>query len=251
LYYYAYLAEEISTAEGTFTVGAGCRGSRDGGRCTFNEFCEWIWKPQEDKNQRIHDVTRPHVTILRAEEDFTQISINSLYNRVYQWYDPRTGYGVTGNVDADRVFDDATDYYDALGKIGGPIGIAAAAADALDASDPRLKAWSKIVTNGKNSAMLLHDMRFQDVESYRRERVAQILGLELEFKPGRNTLKIPGHYNVIDADETIKRYIGTHPTIEADLGAAIRSWETGSESAINHWAALNAANKAQLSCGCT
>ncbi|KAF2094640.1 hypothetical protein NA57DRAFT_80438 [Rhizodiscina lignyota] len=246
LYYYAYLAEEITVPdEDDRNIGAGCPGSLAGSRCTFNKFCEYIWKAKKGQS-----ITRPAVTVLGAGEDFTKVPISNLYNRILTWEDPVSRFGITGAVDANRVFLDASNWYDMLSRVADSLGDLGG----MDLSgDARQALANTIITDGKEAANLVHDMRFQDMEKFRKKAVAKKLGLtvpDLQLKPGRNTLNIPGNWETIDAPGTIIKLQGSHPNIATELGTAIHEWQTGSAAAVGHWSAVCSADAAQRLAGC-
>ena len=132
----------------------GCPGSRADSRCTFNEFCEYIWKAKKGET-----ITRPTVTVLGDAEVFWDVPISQLYNRIVIWKDPVTSFGITGATDSSRVVLGSTDYYNALSRVSGPIGDLAN----MDLSGDQQALANKLVPNGRNSAQLLHDMRMQDL----------------------------------------------------------------------------------------
>jgi hypothetical protein len=243
------LAEEITQPdENNHVIGAGCPGTGFA-RCTFNEFCEYIWKGKPTES-----VTRPTVTVLAPGEVFEDISISQLYNRIVAWRDPVTGSGITGATDSSRVVLGSTDYYDALRKVAGPIGDLANTLSTTGIADADS---TKIVNNGKVAAQLLHDMRMQDLEKFRLKAIAQKVGVlvsDLRVKLGRNTLGVPGQWYTLDAPKTITKLQalqgGVAPQVRSDLYAAITEWQTGSQAARGHWAAVCSADSAQRLAGC-
>jgi hypothetical protein len=254
LYYYAYLAEEIRPGPGGFTIGVGCPGSRTDTRCTFNEFCQYIWKEQTG----INDNVRPKVDLLLAEEDFKEMELETLFTLINEWRDEVTNLGITGNSEPDRVVKGTTNFYDALAQAGRPIGIAQQAVTELTASNPnddRLKTWKKIVGNGKTAATAVHNLRYKDMEKYRINEINHILGdivvgtkkvlvtMGFQMRPGET-------FDAIDADLTIEKWKNLFPNIEAKLADAIEEWKKLGRAAA-HWRALCSAEQARLSSGCT
>jgi hypothetical protein len=249
LYYYAYLAEEMmGQPAGGWTIAADCgstmHGSRPGKRCNFNQFLEFLWAPKED----VGDTTKPsNINVLRDGEIFEQIPVNTMWQRVLGWTDAVTGHGITGNTDSKKLVYQATDFYDALGKVGKPIGEAEQFLDNGGAGS------RNVVQRGKDSATLVFDLRYADMETYRRQTVGNTMrgyGIDLSFENGRTTQPNEAAWQKIDAAATIRNNVAAHPDVAQKLYSAIKSYEEGTDRARNHWAAVTSAQRARVGCAC-
>ncbi|UNI19311.1 hypothetical protein JDV02_005503 [Purpureocillium takamizusanense] len=257
VYYYAYLAEFYTEPDpAARKIGVGCVGTREDGRCTFNEFTEYIWKPYPEKA----DIHRPNVKIFTALEDFPAISIANAFNRIYKWTGPN-GIAITYNTDNERIWAGSTDFYDALARVTEPIGTLSKMP--IASNDPKAKEISRIVSKGKTCADTLYDLRFKDLEGFRLRAVAIRLGVAgslIKTNPGRDTLGLVGPWKSWDPGATIqaleddekqqhKGHDYAKQNFKDKLNRAITAWANGGQSAINHVRALDAAKSAmQLSC---
>lgn len=240
-------------------------GSRPGKRCTFEQFLEYIWAegPSPADNVKPHvvnpgpiDPNQPDPRhpnrlpnwLIRPGEDFESVKVITVWQRVLSWKDTATHGGLTGNVRSDLLVDKPIDWYDALGRVGDPIGSAEAHADM---NDPRN---AQIVQRGKALATLTFDLRFADMERYRIAAVQAAMkehGIKVEVTPGRTTMGANERpWDTIDAAETIARNEAAHADVAQKLYEAIKSWEEGGEASRGHWAAVVAAQKARVGCAC-
>ena len=242
-YYYCYLAEEIYVDnDSQRQVGVGCAGSRAGGRCTFNEFIEYIWSAKTDGG--VTDTTRPTgIAVLEAGADFTQQDVVTLRQAVDEYKAPNTGQKITWNIDPDRVFSGTSTYQDALGGIG----------DRLGRLDENLGNLAETIkTNGQNTVKLLYDMRMSQFEKFRKPYILSVMGMsqdELKLVDGRNTLGGNPRVRLIDAAATIRAKVGG-PNFPEEFRSQMEAAKSFSTSASEHWAAIAAADRAQLGAGC-
>ncbi|KAI9675882.1 MAG: hypothetical protein M1822_008891 [Bathelium mastoideum] len=241
-YYYCYLSEEISVTDGNYQVGVGCAGSRTGGRCNFNEFIEYIWSAKTDGG--VTNTVRPTgVNVIAGNADFTKQNIVNL-RQVVDEFRYQTDQRITWNIDPDRVLSGATTYQEALAGIGNRLG-------ALD--ETVSDAAQTIKTNGQNSVKLLYDMRFSQFERQRRRYILQKMGMtagELKTTPGRNTLGGAPRVQLIDAAATLDAR-GGEGNFANEFHSYMDQAKSVDDNAREHWAAITAADSAQLGAGCT
>lgn len=112
--YFAYLAQNILNGdnEDLDKIAAGCPGER--GRCTFNEFVEFLWKPDKDGTFQ-----RPTANFVGDQDDFVREATrnyNPLFQEINRYADVETGGHFTGSTDTQKIWLGATDWYDAMGR---------------------------------------------------------------------------------------------------------------------------------------
>ncbi|KAF5692238.1 hypothetical protein FDENT_3010 [Fusarium denticulatum] len=272
LYWSAYLCEEqtkILDPSYEYTVAPGCI-TKEPMRtcCTLDEFLIYLWAPKHDSNPP--DTERPDKMAVSTDiEDLPGKSFNQFEGALNRArFD--TGLPVDGNVDTSKLYPGATDYYDALSKMGKPIQALSSAFMNAKANDPSLKMSNKINKPwllGKNCAAYVFALRRKDMDVYR----ATFLREELRTPPGLHGGFIPVFTNIetaktvqggtpesipaIDFDETISRYISTVPDIETVLkeqnDAFMNVQRTPGEFINkNHLKAVEAARSAVTGCNC-
>lgn len=165
-------------------------------------------------------------------------------------------FGLTGNADAGRILAGATDFYDALKKIGKPIQDAATELQrAQDKSTDDFLRNNKIISQARNAATGVVELRQADQDLYRVTGLSKrtsMRGVALQVKPAPNT------QNLLSQSSTVLDRSGTvnankkFPDIMGRLRIADRSWESDpSNDNMNgkHRKALNAAKDAMRACG--
>ncbi|KAF5563169.1 hypothetical protein FNAPI_2797 [Fusarium napiforme] len=272
LYWSAYLCEEqtkILDPSYEYTVAPGCVtkiSSRT--RCTLDEFLLYLWAPKHDSNPP--DTERP--TSMKVKTKITDLpgkSFNqfegALNSAIFN-----TGFPVDGNVDTSKLYPGATDYYDALSKMGKPIQALSSAFMKLKANNPSLPMSNKIEKPwllGKNSAAYVFALRRKDMDVYRatflRQKLRTPAGLHGGFTPIFTNIKTakmvqgntPESIQAIDFDETISSYINAVPDIETMLKAENDAFMNvqrtpGEFINKNHLKAVEAARSAVTGCNC-
>ncbi|KAF5977331.1 hypothetical protein FCOIX_6598 [Fusarium coicis] len=253
LYWSAYLCEEqtkILDPSYEYTVAPGCVTKiPTRNRCTLDEFLVHLWAPKHDSNPP--DTGKPDtMTVSTNIEDLPGKSFNqfegALSNARFD-----TGLPVDGNVDTSKLYPGATDYYDALSKMGKPI-------RALSAAFMEAKA---------HNPTYVFALRRKDMDVYRatflREKLRTPAGLHGGFTPIFTNIKTaklvqgdtPESIPAIDFDETISSYINAVPDIEMMLkeqnDAFMNVQRTPGEFINkNHLKATEAARSAVAGCNC-
>ncbi|KAF5626094.1 hypothetical protein F52700_8809 [Fusarium sp. NRRL 52700] len=272
LYWSAYLCEEqtkILDPSYEYTVAPGCITKiPTRTRCTLDEFLVHLWAPKHDSNPP--DTERPDKMAVSTKiKDLPGKSFNqfegALNNARFD-----TGFPVDGNVDTSKLYPGATDYYDALSKMGKPIQAVSSAFDNAKANNPSLKLSNKIKNPwelGKDCAAYVFALRRKDMDVYRatflREKLRTPAGLHGGFAPIFTNIKTakmvqgdtPESIHAIDFDETISSYINAVPDIETMLKEQNDSFMNvqrtpGEFINKNHLKATEAARSALTGCNC-
>ncbi|KAF4473148.1 hypothetical protein FAGAP_13424 [Fusarium agapanthi] len=272
LYWSAYLCEEktkILDPSYEYTVAPGCI-TKDPKRtrCTLDEFLIHLWAPKHDSNPP--DTQRPDdMAVSTNIKDLPGKSFNqfegALNNARFD-----TNHPVDGNVDTSKLYPGATDYYDALSKMGKPIQDLSSAFMNAKANGPSLKMSNKIEKSwllGKNCAAYVFALRRKDMDvcraTFLREKLRTPPGLHGGFTPiftNIETAKMvqggtPELIEAIDFDETISSYINAVPDIETILKEQNDAFMNvqrppGEFINKNHLKATEAARSAVTGCNC-
>lgn len=208
------------------------------------------------------------MNVLGPSSLFENEPLGALFNKIIRWKDRALGYGLLGSVDADLVWRGADNWYDALSKVTEPIGSLSdhepvEPARPTDNDPDALARWKnemkeytrqkkyfdKLVTNGKDAARMVYDLRLLDLDNNRKLAIANDLGVtprDLAYVPGRNTAGISTGGQVLDVWQTAHK-LG-RPLHEVQ--EVFRLWQTQSSITVEHWMALQAADHAQLGALC-
>lgn len=250
LAYYSYLSEQILDPKlENPLIAPGCRSTTSAdGRCTFNEFVQYLWYPEEGQSER----DRPTVTVLGEGQIFEQVKIDTLLSQINAWQDKATKTGITGRLDFERLIPGSATFYDAIAKIGGPLGqLAGLSLKGMPQKEARRV--TRIVTNGQFCASYAYRLRFTRFESFRIPKLVQALGIEkgdLIMKAGDPKL---GGWKYLDAPETIKNIqvkLGGLEQAKTKFFKAMDELKTVDDSAKEHLFALEAVDSAQRGAGC-
>jgi len=171
--------------------------------------------------------------------------------------DPKTKFGVTGKIDAAKLLPGAKGYYDALARVGNPLGEARDVYRALTVPEKiafgnsKTKRWKRIILNGAESSSSLVDLRWKDQSTFRNAAVKKIFETEnrgetLELKPGRTSNKAVSAWETIDVAKTTQG----RPDLVSSLKYAIGQWAESDAATRNHLMAINSAVSAEMGCGC-
>ncbi|RBQ79596.1 hypothetical protein FVER14953_12001 [Fusarium verticillioides] len=267
----AYMCEEQTKnfdPSYEYTVAPGCVGSRNG-RCSLDELLLYIWAEKPDS----HDITKPN-------EVTTSTNINDVPGRTFNQFEGdigaarfNTGFGVDGNADTAKLYPGATDYYDALSKMGRPIEALGAEIDKRKAENPNYKAQSKVskaLKWGKNCATYVFALRRKDMDGFRatflRQKLSVPAGVRGGFMPvltnidtakmeGVGKAATPVSIPAIDFDATISAYRNVVPNIEdmlKQLNDAFMNIQRTPGEFINrnHLKAVEASRSAMTGCNC-
>ncbi|CAI7670823.1 unnamed protein product [Penicillium pancosmium] len=260
LYYNTYLLEEQAFGDDSskYAVGVGCAGSRPGGRCTFGEFTEYIWKTNVLKNPDGTTYNAPKPAPL--PENFpgsgdlkTWLKTNpvTITQRLIQ-----TKYVM--NVDGAKV-NGEPNYYASLEKIGQDF------RRALDATPKVETATQQLVERANLAVRTVEQLRIKDIDSFKVGKgganvgdLAKILrdkfgdpGFDIVRKDSlEKVVNEPNYRKQLDYSGTIEKYKDEHPNIKAALDDALNTWGS-KQTNINHMNAANAATNAKLAMGCT
>ncbi|KAF5674394.1 hypothetical protein FCIRC_7785 [Fusarium circinatum] len=270
LYWMAYMCEEQTKTfdpSYEYTVAPGCVGSRNG-RCTLDELLLHIWAQRTDSNPP--DIIKPNsMEVSTGINDVPARSFNQFRGDL-QTARFNTKFAVDGNVDTAKLYPGATDYYDALSKMGRPIGALGAEIAKKLTETPNYRAKPKVkkaLQWGKNSAALVFAFRRKDMDNYRatflREKLSVPAGIRGGFMPVFTNIdtalmsraKEPESIPAIDFDATISTYRSTVPNIEdllKEQNDAFMNVERTPGEFINknHLKATEAGRSAMTGCNC-
>ncbi|KAF4953092.1 hypothetical protein FGADI_6242 [Fusarium gaditjirri] len=275
LYWMAYMCEEqtkIFDPSYEYTVAPGCVGSRNNGRCSLDELLIHIWAKKTDTDKP--DIVRPNSmetsTKIIDVPDKTFNQFEGALNRAKF----NTNFAVDGNVDTAKLYPGATDYYDALSKMGRPIGALGAEIAKKKAENPNYKARAKVekaLKFGKSSAAYVFALRRKNMDGFRATFLRQKLsvpdaGLRGGFMPvftnidtaktvGVGKEQTPESIPAIDFDATISAYRNVVPNIEDMLKEQNDAFMNvqrppGEYINKNHLKAAEAARSAMTGCNC-
>jgi hypothetical protein len=184
-----------------------------------------------------------------------------------------TGFTVNGNADTAKLYPGATDYYDALSKMGRPIGALGAEIDKKKAENPNYRAKPKVnkaLKWGKSCATYVFALRRKDMDGFRatflRQKLSVPAGVRGGFMPvltnidtakteGVGKAATPVSIPAIDFDATISAYRNVVPNIEdmlKQLNDAFMNIQRTPGEFINknHLKAVEASRSAMTGCNC-
>lgn len=184
-----------------------------------------------------------------------------------------TEFSVDGNADTAKLYPGATDYYDALSKMGRPIGALGAEIEKKVAENPDYEADPKVkkaLNWGKNCAAYVFALRRKDMDGYRatflRQKLSVPAGVRGGFMPvftnidtarmvGKGKAATPESIPAIDFDATISAYRNVVPNIEdmlKQLNDAFMNIQRTPGEFINknHLKAVEASRSAMTGCNC-
>ncbi|KAF7556241.1 hypothetical protein G7046_g6339 [Stylonectria norvegica] len=272
LYWMAYVCEgETKSVDPSYsyTIAPECVGKSSSGRCSLDEFLVHIWAPKGDDNARFPDTVRP--TGLK-----TPIGLMGCPPRNFNRFEGLLGNSkfntkapIDGNVNTARLYPGATDYYDALSKMGGPMEAFSQAVTTKKSADPdwpvgsRVRIWKF----AQDCTEYVFALRRKDMDSFRATFLRDYLnkprgtlqGFDVSKKQIDTAKTISGGnpeiIQAIDFDATIANYKSTVPDIENLLREANRAYMNVEKPAgeyinRNHLRATEAARAAMVGCNC-
>ncbi|KAH6997386.1 hypothetical protein EDB80DRAFT_149379 [Ilyonectria destructans] len=273
LYWSAYICEEVAKSIDPtyeYTVAPGCSGIRAGHRCTLDEFLLHIWAEKKDANPP--DTEEPtRMEVSTGIEEYPGLSFNQFEGRINNAVF-NTGFKVDGNVNTAKLYPGATDYYDALSKMGRPIQALSQTVINAKTANRKFKITNEIKNPwilGKGCAAYVFALRRKDMDVYRAAYLRNHLsapegmsgGIDLEWV-NIDTQKMTGdkmavHESIpaLDFGATIENYKNTVPNIEdlirAQNTAFMNVQKTPGEYINkNHLKATEAARSAMTGCNC-
>lgn len=235
------MAEGLSGTN-VFTIAPGCADEKETSivtpsgtkRCNLNQFLEYIWTADE----KLREPKEPPISVsILSDLDFEnkhkspksieQISVNGLKTRIEGFADTNgknaAGQTVrrylTNEVDSAKLVDGASGWYDAVSKVGNPIGeLAAMRAQGSFPTDSNMQKQiaaqvDAIIKNSGDTAEVLHELRMKDFELYRLQALREHTTLPIKTKKGGNTLGIAQVWDELDLDATIQAMKDADPNL--------------------------------------
>jgi hypothetical protein len=251
-----YLAEEEYVVEDgatrIFNIAPGCTGSRAGGRCNFAQFMLYTWTGVA--NQVPVEINRPtgYVadtwnSILDSPEDnsiadmcnaLTSVHTNKLTRRGGPTF-------ITGFTWPDALWPSTPpgDYFTIMAQMGEKL-------NQLKVSlgtSPPTELQSKIMSQGKDSAQSVVELRFQVFEASRLTALEATLG----YRPSTKTYTIGAGFGVeFEMLDVVQNEID-HPGSTAAVNAAVAAYATSNNKVIQHLTAIESAKTGGMGIGCT
>lgn len=216
MYFAGYLSEELMG--GPYTIAPGCTGE-SGGRCNFDEFMRYLWS----KNEAIGDVDPPKGNLMNPKTNFATAKLATLLQQMNNYKKAGLKKPITGDIDVQKLFPGATDYYDAMRKCGGVMGTMRSFFDGM--GDGAQKDTAKnLIARAQEAADMVIDYRAKDLDNNdiapRLKYIEEHVGWQMTTKPGRDSSGRIGSYTVWDAAQSIK----DNPMQESAIRTAWSSW---------------------------
>ncbi|KAI9686684.1 MAG: hypothetical protein M1820_010579 [Bogoriella megaspora] len=223
MFYSAYICEEIMQSR--YTIAPGCTGTREGGRCNFNEFMKYIWAPFPEKG----DTVRPDVKVIRQNTVFETAKLALIIQNMDSYKPVGMSKPITGKVDVSRIAPGSHDYYAAMRDCGTVMTRMRSFYDTMG-DDNVNKATSKnLLARAKEAANMVVDQRAREMDNDDRySRIKDLerrLNTQLPRKQGRDVTRQVGKYEVWDTTQTARTIIKDDPGMGVKIMKALNDWK--------------------------